>query len=110
MLQLNFILQEKDDEQQQIVEQVRTVYLDILKRAAAGRQLSLRARSHLKQACLAAATHKVLLELSPVSGLAVTRLQCYHTFSGAVIVTYKYPAPSEDIVALASVLTVVNCT
>lgn len=65
-----YLLQGQDKEHQDVVEKVRTEYLDTLQRAAAGRELSLRARSHLKQACLAAATHKVLLGMSPVSSLA----------------------------------------
>lgn len=57
----------QDKEQEAIVEKVRSEYLDTLQRNAAGRTLSHRARSHLKQACLAAATNKVLLEEAPVS-------------------------------------------
>jgi hypothetical protein len=58
-------LQEK--QQQAIVERCREAYLAMLQRNATGRVLSHRARSHLRQACLAAATHKVLLEEAPVS-------------------------------------------
>jgi hypothetical protein len=39
-------------------------------RNAAGRVLSHRARSHLGQACLAAATHRVLLEEARVGSSA----------------------------------------
>lgn len=60
------VLQGGDKGHPDVVEKVRSEYLAALERAAAGRELSIRARSHLKQACLAAATHKVLLELSPV--------------------------------------------
>eukprot|EP00878_Enallax_costatus_P013847 GHUV01014482.1.p1 GENE.GHUV01014482.1~~GHUV01014482.1.p1 ORF type:complete len:235 (+),score=94.52 GHUV01014482.1:863-1567(+) len=60
-------LEGKEKDHQDIVENVRTEYLDTFQRAAAGRELSIRARSHLKQACLAAATHKVLLSVSPGS-------------------------------------------
>lgn len=59
-------LQEK--QQEAVVEKCREAYLAMLQRNASGRVLSHRARSHLKQACLAAATHKVLLEEAPVSG------------------------------------------
>jgi hypothetical protein len=58
-------LQEK--QQAEVVERCREAYLAILQRNASGRVLSHRARSHLRQACLAAATHKVLLEEAPVS-------------------------------------------
>jgi Holliday junction resolvasome RuvABC ATP-dependent DNA helicase subunit len=58
-------LQEK--QQEAVVERCREAYLDMLQRNAAGRVLSQRARSHLKQACLAAATHTVLLQEAPVS-------------------------------------------
>jgi hypothetical protein len=52
--------------EQDAVERVRTAYLATLTRAATGRILTHRARSQLKQACLAAATYKVLLEVAPV--------------------------------------------
>jgi hypothetical protein len=58
-------LQEK--QQEAVVERCREAYLEMLQRNATGRVLSHRARSHLRQACLAAATHKVLLEEAPVS-------------------------------------------
>jgi hypothetical protein len=58
-------LQEK--QQAEVVERCREAYLAMLQRNATGRVLSHRARSHLRQACLAAATHKVLMEEAPVS-------------------------------------------
>lgn len=58
-------MQEK--QQEAVVERCREAYLSMLQRNAAGRVMSHRARSHLRQACLAAATHKVLLEEAPVS-------------------------------------------
>lgn len=53
--------------EQDIVSRVRNAYLDTLSRAAAGRVLSNRARTQLKQVCLAIATHNVLLQVAPVS-------------------------------------------
>eukprot|EP00879_Flechtneria_rotunda_P007245 GHRR01007602.1.p1 GENE.GHRR01007602.1~~GHRR01007602.1.p1 ORF type:complete len:204 (+),score=78.00 GHRR01007602.1:492-1103(+) len=53
--------------EQDVVERVRTAYLDILRRHASGRMLGHRQRSQLKQVCLAVATYKVLLEINPVS-------------------------------------------
>uniref|UniRef100_A0A383W1Q0 Uncharacterized protein n=1 Tax=Tetradesmus obliquus TaxID=3088 RepID=A0A383W1Q0_TETOB len=55
----------EEKQQEAVVEKCREAYLAMLQRNASGRVLSHRARSHLKQACLAAATHKVLLEEAP---------------------------------------------
>ncbi|KAF6252298.1 hypothetical protein COO60DRAFT_1704354 [Scenedesmus sp. NREL 46B-D3] len=55
----------EEKQQEAVVERCREAYLSMLQRNAAGRVMSHRARSHLRQACLAAATHKVLLEEAP---------------------------------------------
>ncbi len=65
--------QSQEPQQAELLERVRSDYLDTMRRAAAGRVLSIRGRAHLKQACLAAATHRVITQDWPV------RIGPYHS-------------------------------
>lgn len=61
----------QEPQQAELLERVRSDYLDTMRRAAAGRVLSIRGRAHLKQACLAAATHRVITQDWPDMEAAV---------------------------------------